>query len=211
VLAAARSNHAGATQAAGSIEEATSRVSEAETALKAAVTAMGQVKESSREIRSVISLIDSIAFQTNLLALNASVEAARAGESGMGFAVVAQEVRNLAQRCAEAAKQTSGMIEQLLVRSENGAERLGHASAALTAIHEGNGQVHTLMDGLHGGCRGQSEGLARLNVALKGAAEATQLASRSADESAAEAEELTEAAESLGECVASLNRLMGTK
>ncbi len=209
VLAAARSNHNGATQAAEAVQSAGERAEGAAAVLEEAVSAMGLVKQSSQQIQSVIALIDSIAFQTNLLALNASVEAARAGESGLGFAVVAQEVRSLAQRCAEAAKDTGGMIEQLLTRSRVGLERLERAAAALEAIREQSRSAHALMNTVYGGCRGQTEGLARLNQALMGAGDATREAARVADESAAEAEELTQASESLEECVSTLTRMMG--
>lgn len=209
VLSAARSNHDGATQAAAAVQRAVEQAAEAEAALGEAVLAMGLVKESSQRIQSVITLIDSIAFQTNLLALNASVEAARAGESGLGFAVVAQEVRSLAQRCAEAAKDTSGMIEQLVTRSRDGVERLERASSSLGAIREQNRMAHGMMNSVYGACRGQTEGLARLNGALTGAGQATQEAARVADESAVEAEELAQASESLEECVTALSRMMG--
>lgn len=209
VLAAARSNHDGATQAAAALRSAGERAEGAVAVLEEAVSAMGLLRQSSQQIQSVITLIDSIAFQTNLLALNASVEAARAGESGLGFAVVAQEVRSLAQRCAEAAKDTGGMIEQLMTRSRDGVERLERAAASLEVIRDQSASAHALMNKVYGGCRGQTEGLARLNQALVGAGDATREAARVADESAAEAEELTQASESLEECVTTLTRMMG--
>lgn len=101
------------------------------------------------------------------------------------------------------------MIEQLLARSRDGVARLESATQALVVIQEQNQMVRALMDSLHDGCRGQTEGLARLNHALHGAGEATEHAAKTASESAAEAEELAQASDSLEECVAALNRMMG--
>src|SRR5215471_6491755 len=102
---------------------------------------MGEFESSSRKISDIIGVIDEIARQTNLLALNAAVEAARAGESGLGFAVVASEVRNLAQRSAEAAKETAGLIDEAIAAARNGMERLEGVSAAFQSLTEGTGKV----------------------------------------------------------------------
>jgi len=211
VLDSARQNNQGASEAAKAISSAGSHASGAHQALEATAEAMHLVRQSSLEIRGVITLIDSIAFQTNLLALNASVEAARAGESGLGFAVVAEEVRSLARRCAEAAKDTSSMIEQLLARSRDGGERLERAVQALDGIREQSRGMQSLMKRLHSGCTSQSEGLARLNSALLSAGHATHQASRTADESAAEADELAQTSQTLDECVANLTQMMGIR
>ncbi|NWF84940.1 MAG: hypothetical protein HXY18_14050 [Bryobacteraceae bacterium] len=209
VVATAQSNKNEAMLAAGAVASAEQQTKGAREALDAVSAAMALIRQSSLEIKSVMALIDSIAFQTNLLALNASVEAARAGEAGMGFAVVAEEVRNLAHRCAEASQQTGGMIEQLLARTGEGADRLEKASRALGEIQRQSRDVRAFMDKLNSGCSSQVEGIARLNQALGGAGQATQQASRAADESAAEAEELAQTSHSLQDCVDSLGQMMG--
>ena len=98
------------------------------------VATMASVRESSQRVSKIIKTIDEIAFQTNILALNAAVEAARAGEAGMGFAVVADEVRNLAQRAAQAARDTTELIEESMARSTEGDGSVQHVSASIAGI-----------------------------------------------------------------------------
>ena len=105
-----------------------------ETALGDMVAAMAEINAQSGKIAKIIKVIDEIAFQTNILALNAAVEAARAGEAGTGFAVVADEVRNLAQRSAQAAKDTTILIEESIAKSEDGRARVDQVAAAIRKI-----------------------------------------------------------------------------
>jgi methyl-accepting chemotaxis protein len=107
---------------------------------------MQAIKSSSDSIRQIMSTIDEIAFQTNILALNAAVEAARAGEAGAGFAVVANEVRTLAQRCSKASSETSGIIEESIRRSETGLRINATVMSSLEDIH---GKSRTVDDDLH--------------------------------------------------------------
>ena len=111
-----------------------------------AVSAMERIEGASREISSIINVIDEIAFQTNLLALNAGVEAARAGEAGKGFAVVAQEVRELAQRSANAAKDIKALITKSGVEVAKGVDLVQQTGAALSGIAE---QVTRINDHIH--------------------------------------------------------------
>src|SRR3990167_4232679 len=98
------------------------------------VVTMGDISQSSRKISDIISVIDGIAFQTNILALNAAVEAARAGEQGRGFAVVAGEVRTLAGRSAEAAKEIKSLINASVERVEHGSTLVDRAGVTMTEI-----------------------------------------------------------------------------
>src|SRR5207342_2308283 len=108
------------------------------------LNAMGEIQNSSDQIAKIIKVIDEIAFQTNILALNAAVEAARAGEADMGFAVGADEVRNLAQRSAKAAKDTASLIEDSILKSAEGGKKLGEVAGSIQAITEGAGKVKIL-------------------------------------------------------------------
>jgi len=95
---------------------------------------MGRIDQSSRRMADIIGVIEGIAFQTNILALNAAVEAARAGQHGLGFAVVAAEVRNLAQRSAASAKEIKGLIDNSVAKIGVGSALVSESGAALTKI-----------------------------------------------------------------------------
>src|SRR6185436_17915358 len=121
--------------------------------------AMDAIKTSSRDIAKIIKTIDEIAFQTNLLALNAAVEAARAGESGAGFAVVAEEVRNLAQRSAQAARETTAKIEDSIKKSERGVVLNGKVASGLREIATKARQVDDLVAEIATASTEQNQGI----------------------------------------------------
>ena len=172
--------------------------------MAALVVAMDAIKNSSGDIAKIIRTIDEIAFQTNILALNAAVEAARAGEAGAGFAVVADEVRNLARRCAAAAKETAGKIEDAVQKSAVGAEISAKVAKSLEEIVGKARQVDEMAGSVATASNEQSQGISQVNMAVTQMDKVTQDNAASAEESAAAAEELSAQAQSLKGAVSEL-------
>ena len=133
MAATTRTNAENSAKAAAMMAETDECVRDAHRALDQMVASMEGIKESSAKVAKIIQAIDEIAFQTNILALNAAVEAARAGEAGMGFAVVADEVRSLAQRSAQAARDTAALIEESIARSQAGEQKVQIVTASYSA------------------------------------------------------------------------------
>jgi methyl-accepting chemotaxis protein len=142
--------------------------------------------------------------------LNAAVEAARAGEAGMGFAVVADEVRNLAQRSAQAAKDTAGLIEESIARSNEGAGKVDQVAAAIATIIVSVGQVKGIVQEVREASQQQTQGIDQVSQAISQMEKVTQTTAATAEESAAASEELNAQAETTMEVVQQLERMIGS-
>jgi methyl-accepting chemotaxis protein/methyl-accepting chemotaxis protein-1 (serine sensor receptor) len=180
----------GSRLAAEKMEEATRRVDEANQTLREMKNSMDAIRLSSDKISRIIKVIDEIAFQTNILALNAAVEAARAGEAGMGFAVVAGEVRNLAQRSAQAARDTAGLIEESIAMSHDGQGRFDRVADAIQSITECAAQAKRLVDGVSISTVEQTRGVDQVSRAIARVETVTRANAVNAGQNAAAGEEL---------------------
>ncbi|MBN1345134.1 MAG: methyl-accepting chemotaxis protein [Phycisphaerae bacterium] len=209
MAAMARQNADNAQQANTFMSEASRVIGESDGAMKEASSAMQQISEASDQISKIIKVIEEIAFQTNLLALNAAVEAARAGEHGKGFAVVADEVRNLAQRAAQAARETGDLIEQTVNRVARGVELNQTTSDSFAKIGESATKVANLVAQIAQASSEQAQGVEQVNTAVSQMDKVTQSNAAGAEESASAAEEMSAQAENVRAMVNELVALVG--
>jgi methyl-accepting chemotaxis protein len=189
--------------------EVDSRVHEANSTLDEMVASMKGISASSEKIARIIKVIDEISFQTNILALNAAVEAARAGEAGMGFAVVADEVRRLAQRCAQAAKDTAALIEESIQTSAEGSRKIDRVSTSVVSITESATRVKQIVDQLSLSSQEQAQGIELIARSLTQLESATQQAAASAEQSASVSETMATQAVVMNRVVTELVSLVG--
>jgi len=169
--------------------------------VRKAVDAMSKIEKSSEQIGQIIGVIDEIAFQTNLLALNAGVEAARASDAGRGFAVIASEVRALAQRSAEAAKSIKELIHTSTAQVSEGVKLVAETGEALARIVDKVGEINAVVVDIASGAQEQATGLQQINAAINQMDQTTQ-------RNAAMAEEATAASQTLARESEQLKRLV---
>ena len=173
--------------------------------------AMMAIAEASSDTSKIIKTIDEIAFQTNLLALNAAVEAARAGEAGAGFAVVAEEVRSLAMRSAEAANSTSSLIETTGERVERGTTLVTRTKAAFDQVVSGVKDSAQLAEDINRASEQQAQGVEQINQAVADIDQVTQQNAANAEELSATAQEMSAQSEELRAVLAELVAMVGSR
>ena len=190
-----------AKSAAQAVENTNDSTNQSGVVVEKAVHAMTAIEQSSREVSSIIGVIDEIAFQTNLLALNAGVEAARAGEAGKGFAVVAQEVRELAQRSAAAAKEIATLIQTSASQVDQGVEYVGQTGEALKGISAQVVKINSLIREISQSASEQAVGIKEINQAINQMDQVTQQNAAMVEETTAASLALNNEANVLGKLV----------
>ena len=197
MTATVRQNAQSAERADGLAKEASNVATIGGKVAQEAADAMGEISASSKQIADIVNVIDNIAFQTNLLALNASVEAARAGEQGRGFSVVAQEVRNLAQRSAEAAKDIKTLIDDSVNRIDAGSRLAAESSESLTKIVASVAEVSAIVTEIATASNEQSNGITQVNRAVEQMDSVTQRNAAQVEETAAATTTMSRQAEDM--------------
>jgi methyl-accepting chemotaxis protein len=183
-------NAENAERAAAQIAEVDRQFGLATRTIQEMAVSMAEIQSTSGKIAFIVKTIDGIAFQTNILALNAAVEAARAGQAGAGFAVVAEEVRNLAQSSAKAAKETAAIIEESIDKSKEGGRKLDQVTQAIDSITKAASEAKMLIDEVATGSREQSHGIQQVNQTILQMQNVTHSSAAQAEEASATSAEL---------------------
>ncbi len=191
------------------VKESQNVIEKANTSMTELSSFMQDISKTSEETSKIIKSIDEIAFQTNLLALNASVEAARAGETGSGFAVVAEEVRNLAMRAAESAKNTADLIEGTIRKIKDGVEIASKTNAAFVEVSGQSGKVEELVAEIAAASNEQAQGIEQVNKAVSEMDKVMQQNVIDAEKSAYASQEMSAQAEQMQRFVDKLVTLVG--
>jgi methyl-accepting chemotaxis protein len=204
-----KQNADNANQADGLMKETNQVVSQANETMNQLIVSMEEISNASEETSKIIKTIDEISFQTNLLALNAAVEAARAGEAGAGFAVVADEVRNLAMRAADAAKNTSDLIEGTIKKVNDGSELVTATNETFSQVAESSSKVGELVSEIAAASNEQAQGIEQTNTSVADMDKVVQQNAANAEESASASEEMNTQAEQMKSSVGELAALAG--
>ncbi len=204
-----RHNADNAQEADGITKAAGQTMQVANASMRSLTSSMGDISTASDEISKIIKTIDEIAFQTNLLALNAAVEAARAGEAGAGFAVVAEEVRNLAMRAGEAARNTAGLIEGTVHKVKAGVELVDKTNKAFHEVGNNAAKIGELVGEIAAASKEQAQGIEQINKALGQMDKVTQGNAANAEETAAASEEMNSQALRMNDFMSDLVAVVG--
>jgi methyl-accepting chemotaxis protein/methyl-accepting chemotaxis protein-1 (serine sensor receptor) len=205
----AKRNAENARDAAKLASDAVKSAHESNRAIEETVRAMDAINDASMKIAKTLGLIEQIAFQTNILALNAAVEAARAGEAGMGFAVVADEVRSLAQRCADAARETASLIDLSKGSAKIGIDKTNSVVASGKKMNEVFLSMKVLVDEIGHGSAEQGQGIKQIGVSMRRMEESTQKSAANAQQTAASSQQLNAQSEALRAVATALSQLVG--
>ena len=199
-----KKNAANAAEANRASSEEEKKLEDASVEMTEMTKAMQNISETSTQIGNIIKTIDDIAFQTNILALNAAVEAARAGEAGKGFAVVADEVRNLASKSAEAAKNTTDLIENAIKAVGNGSKVANSTEKTLTEVMEAASHANELIEEIAKASGRQATSIGQITQGVQQISAVVQTNSATAEQSAAASEELAAQAKALERLLAAI-------
>jgi methyl-accepting chemotaxis protein len=208
ISATTRTNAQHARDAAALMQEADTMIRSSNEALQAMMVSMASIEDSSARVGHIIHTIDEIAFQTNILALNAAIEAARAGDAGSGFAVVAEEVRRLAQRSAEAAHGTASLVEESSASAKVGSQTLNQVASAVRSFTQQVTGVQGIVERIKTTSEQQATGIEGVTRAVQEMAGITEETAATAEMSTRAASRLSEQAEAARNHVVDLTKIV---